>query len=284
MSYAGYRKALKALLPERVVIFVRATEHSILQFKRSFRNARLAFRPHEMFYHLRVGDFGGFVVAYRQGTIDEDEINQGFENDNILSLFKPENNKENPPHYNPAPDHVILDVGAHIGTFSLLAASKVPKGMVYAVEPSRETYDYLRINVHLNKFDNIRTSRLALSNTKGLVFLHHDDGNWGHTITSPVSTRGEEVSSDTLAGYMADNGIAAIDFIKFNCEGAEFPIILGTPLNVLKKIKAMLIMYHLDLVQGYTLGGLVHYLKEGGFSVEVLNQLGPRGWIVVHRD
>ena len=194
MRYAGCRQALKTFLPEKAVMLVKATEHSILQFKRSVRNARQAFRPHEMFYRLRVDDFSGFVVAHRQGTVDEDVISVSFENDNILSEL---------PEYKPAPDHVILDVGAHIGTFSLLAASKVPQGMVYAVEPSKETYDYLRINVHLNKFNNIRTSCLALSNTKGSVFLHHDDGSWGHSIMSPLSKRGEEVLCDTLAGYMA---------------------------------------------------------------------------------
>lgn len=256
-------------------MLVKATEHSILQFKRSIRNAREAFRPHEMFYRLRVDDFGGFVVAYRQGTVDEDIISVSFENDNILCEL---------PEYRPAPNHVIMDVGAHIGTFSLLAASKVPQGMVYAVEASKETYDYLRINVHLNKFENIRTNHLALSNTKGSAFLHHDDGSWGHSIMSPLSTRGEKVLTDTLAGYIDHNGIREIDFVKFNCEGAEFPIILSTPIGVLRKVKVMLVMYHLDLARGYTLSGLLDHLKEATFNIEVRNQLGPRGWVVAHRS
>jgi hypothetical protein len=41
-------------------------------------------------------------------------------------------------------------------------------------------------------------------------------------------------------------------------------------------------MTHLELVRDYTLDVLLDHLKEAAFCVELRNQLGSRGWIVVH--
>jgi hypothetical protein len=73
------------------------------------------------------GSFGGFEVAYRSRTTDEDVIAHSFDHDIFFTGV---------PEYRPAEDHTIIDVGAHIGIFSLLAASKVPRGKVYAIEAS----------------------------------------------------------------------------------------------------------------------------------------------------
>jgi FkbM family methyltransferase len=278
------RTVLKQILPERTRKFLRAVQRDVARLKLSARNAKRAFRPYETCYRLNIGNFGDFVVAYREGTADEPVIDQSFKNDIYFAEMA----------YRPRDDDVLVDVGAHIGTFSLLAASKVPSGLVYAIEPSRESYNYLRLNVELNHAKNIKPICLALAGEKGEAFLHHDDGNWGHSIMrrfsvlssvgNRVSLGGEKVPSDTLAGFMRGHGITGLDFIKFNCEGAEFPIILHTPSEILGRIRNMLVLYHLDLAPGYSLDGLVGHLHASGFRTEFRYRTDARGWIIATRD
>jgi FkbM family methyltransferase len=239
------------------------------------RNALRSFRPDELGYLLSIGKFGGFEIAYRSGTADEEQIHQNsFENDIFFA---------NTPEYQPEPNHVIIDIGAHIGTFALLAASKVPYGKVYAIEPSRETFNYLRINIALNHLQNVEPSHLALSNVKAKVFLYHGKRNWSHSIMKGLSGHGEEVQANTLANYIAEKGIERCDFLKFNCEGAEFPILLNTPPEVLNRIKMILIFYHCDLAEKYDLETLLRYLHKNGFSTKIRNQEDYRGCIVAER-
>ena len=137
---------------------------------RSLRNAWASFRPDEIGYTLSIGRFGDFNVAFRRGTADDAVIRESFDDDIFFSGV---------PQYQPRETDVILDIGAHIGTFSLLAASKAPKGTVHAIEASQETFNYLRINCALNPSLLIVPHHLALSDHDGEVTLHHDRGNWG---------------------------------------------------------------------------------------------------------
>jgi FkbM family methyltransferase len=245
-----------------------------LYLKKRFRNAAASFHPGETNYKMAVGNFGGFTVAYRQGTADQQVIAHSFDNDIFLSDV---------PQYRPKATDTIIDIGAHIGTFSLLAASKSPKGKVHAIEASQETYNYLRVNAALNPKLNIVPHRLALTDHDGEVMLHHDRGNWGHSIMKELSPRGEIVSAMSLASFTSVNKIGKIAFIKFNCEGAEFPILMKAPDETLCNVGLMLVLYHLDLAQNYSLTALINRLNAVGFKTTVIEKRSTRGWIIAER-
>jgi FkbM family methyltransferase len=245
-----------------------------LYLKKRFRNAAASFHPGETNYKMAIGDFGGFTVAYRNGTADQQVIAHSFDND----IFLPD-----VPQYKPKPSDTILDIGAHIGTFSLLAASKSPKGTVHAIEASQETYNYLRVNAALNPQLHVVPHRLALTDHDGEVTLHHDRGNWGHSIMKELSPRGEKVPAMCLASFVSANKIKKIAFIKFNCEGAEFPILTKAPDEILRDVRVMLILYHLDLAPDYNLPSLLDRLSAVGFKNTVLEKRSTRGWIIAER-
>ena len=50
---------------------------------------------------------------------------------------------------------VIVDIGAHIGSFSIFAATKFRDTIVYAYEPAPENFKLLKENIKLNKLNNI---------------------------------------------------------------------------------------------------------------------------------
>lgn len=103
---------------------------------------------------LAIGSFGGFEIAYRTGTVDQRVIKHSFDNDTIFTGV---------PEYQPSDNHVIIDIGAHIGTFSILASSKLKRGKVYAIEASQDSFNLLKINVALNQCNNVSIDLLQKS-------------------------------------------------------------------------------------------------------------------------
>jgi FkbM family methyltransferase len=178
---------------------------------------------------------------------------------------------------------VVLDIGAHIGTFSLLAAEKASRGRVFAIEASRETFELLRLNIALSGHRNIVAEHLAMADRDGVIELHHDpDGNYGHSITHNARGTSESVPATTLTRYLNQNGLHDVSLVKFNCEGAEFPILLSTPAAVLQRIEKMIVLYHCDLVDAQAVT-LIQHLRDSRFDTRVLNETASRGWIIATR-
>jgi FkbM family methyltransferase len=212
-------------------------------------------------------------IAYRPGTIDERVIATDLA---TVDLDRADRRVR--------PDDVVLDVGAHIGTFALRIGKRVPDGRVFAIEASRDSYELLVRNVALNNMARISTDRFAMSDRAGSIRLHHDHENWGHTIMKPVTARGEAVPTVTLGQYLDDRGIERCNLAKLNCEGAEFPILMAASDADLRRIERLVVFYHLDLVdERFSLDALEQRLAASGFETEVSSPLPLRGHIVARR-
>lgn len=223
---------------------------------------------------INIKQFGEFEMVYRKDTADEATLNHSFDND----IFFP-----GVPNYKPNPNHIIIDIGSHIGTFSILAASKVKKGKVYSIEACEDSYNLLRINKALNNCSNIETFHLALSDREGTTKLYYDKGNWGNSTVKRFSDKGEQVQTKTLSNFFKENNIKRCDFMKLNCEGAEFPILLTTLREDLQKINTLLILYHCDLWTRSSEKDLISHLERNGFKCTITNQKPKRGWIIAQR-
>ena len=86
----------------------------------------------------------------------------------------------------------------------------------------------------------------------------------------------------SLASFLDAHKIASCDLMKLNCEGAEFPILLATPPEVLRRFGVILTLYHADLYPSSSLEALVAHFRDNGFGVDVRNfeEGVPRGWLV----
>ncbi len=124
---------------------------------------------------------------------------------------------------------VVVDLGANIGYFTLLAARLVgKKGKVYAFEPEPINYSLLLKNIELNGYDNIVAVQKAVSNVTGKVRLFLDKKDTGaHTIYQPGDKREFiEVESVTLDEFFKDKK-HPINVIKMDVEGAEIAAFSG---------------------------------------------------------
>jgi len=131
----------------------------------------------------------------------------------------------------------VLDIGAHIGTFSVKAARKFSDARIYAFEPMDENYDLLLDNV---KDLNVIPIRMAVhgENPPIEIVEKYPDGNTGGTIL--LYGEGKEVVP-SISIWEVMEEIEFVDILKIDCEGGEFEILQFLDLE---KVGCLLVEFH----------------------------------------
>jgi FkbM family methyltransferase len=127
----------------------------------------------------------------------------------------------------------IIDIGANCGWYSLALAKHCPGAQVYAFEPIPRTYEILQRNITRNKFNNIFSYKIALSNTEGILnFLYTPQCSGATSLAmagQPVALEHlQEIPcpSTTLDNFCTENKLSP-QLIKCDVEGAELMVIEG---------------------------------------------------------
>jgi FkbM family methyltransferase len=167
------------------------------------------------------------------------------------------------------PDDVVIDIGAHIGAFSVWAARQATSGQVYAFEPNNENHSLLEENKTLNGLTNLQTFNLAVSDHDGEATLFNSGhSSVSHSFFETDAQNKTTVRTISLADILRVNQIDKVNYLKIDAEGAEYLIILSTPPIVLRQIDKIFIEYHDYLDHGYNYRELETYLINNGFQVE----------------
>jgi len=132
---------------------------------------------------------------------------------------------------------VVIDIGAHIGFFSLLAAYANPRAKIYAFEPLQRVYERLERNVELNGLTNVQCVRAALGKIEGESQFYFPDEQTpvSSSLRSDMllATLGEnvvrhvKVSVLTLDGYASREQIGEVGLIKMDTERTEHDVLAG---------------------------------------------------------
>ena len=135
------------------------------------------------------------------------------------------------------PGAVLLDVGAHIGYFSLKGAAKVgPKGRVVSFEPNPETLVQLRSNVAASQVEStVTVEPIAASDRDQQLTLYATRGvNTGASSLSKENAgafdeapKGYPVRARPIDDVVAELGLTRVDAIKIDVEGAEVSVLRG---------------------------------------------------------
>jgi FkbM family methyltransferase len=163
------------------------------------------------------------------------------------------------------PGAVVVDIGANVGYFSLLAAVLAGKtGRVFAIEPSPRNADYIRRHVRLNKFSTVTVIEAAISDRSGEAFF-----DLGASIaTGHLSESGQiRVDLVTLDSLLAEETLLPPDFIKIDVEGAEFAVLQGAK-DVLSQHQPVLFM---DTHAREAHQPTVAFLEDLGYTFEILD-------------
>lgn len=163
---------------------------------------------------------------------------------------------------------VVLDVGAHVGYFTLVAAKLVgEEGKVFAFEPEPYNFDLLVRNIKLNGYHSVIPTQKAIADKNGRATLFLDKTRFGHHSLSrgnviDCSGNSVEVDVQTLDDFLKDFG-DRVDFAKIDVQGAESAVIQG----MAKTIESN---KNLKIVVEFTLLGLRCF---GSSPEEFLNRL-----------
>jgi FkbM family methyltransferase len=127
-------------------------------------------------------------------------------------------------------DDICFDVGANLGYYTVLMAKAVPQGRVYAFEPDPFSRALLRLNVHLNRLENVVVNSVALGERPGTSsFFRCTDSafnSFRDTARRAVSSV-IEVSVTTVDDFVTANALSRVDFVKVDVEGAECLVLAG---------------------------------------------------------
>lgn len=130
-----------------------------------------------------------------------------------------------------APGDVVIDIGAHVGVFTLKAAKAVgEKGQVVAIEPEPGNVALLRQNIARNGTENVIVIDKAVSSYKGEAKLNLSDLSSCTSLVQPLlysSGNCIEVETDSLDNIVSELGLSRVDFIKIDAEGSEPEILKG---------------------------------------------------------
>ena len=160
------------------------------------------------------------------------------------------------------PGSVVLDVGANIGAFTLLAAKR--GAQVFAVEADPTNAELLGKHVVMNRFgDRVKILEMAATDKRCSLTIYRNPKNIGNSnIFSgqcPVSVEGATLDSLNLP---------PIDVCKMDIEGAEFPALLGMT-ETLRRSPGMKLLIEY-FAERQVSGELLAFLRDHFRRIEVV--------------
>jgi FkbM family methyltransferase len=176
---------------------------------------------------------------------------------------------------------VVLDIGAHIGLFSCIAAKVVGNnGKVMAFEPTPKTNALLQQTIHINKLTGLVEPRSeAVGDKTGTAVFFASDtvGDNSNSLVSYLEDRtlnGISVPVTTIDIFVKEKGLNRVDFIKLDVEGAEYDAIRGA-VETFKKFRPHCILaIHPEpiIAKGDTLENIYDFVVNAGYKVTLDEQ------------
>jgi len=271
------RKALKCFLyfknPITVIKFL---------WGRFAKGKKIKIQPknEKSFFVARAGDFwmiekiinGGTINTYYdkeggEGYILEDGIffRQGTSDTTVYKEIFIDNCYEK-SLANIKENSVVIDIGAHIGIFSMYCSPKCKQVFSYEAHP--ENFSLAQKNIKNKNINNIKIENLAVwskSNEKIFISDSEETRTGEHTINKE---KGFEVETISLEDIFLKNNIQRCDLLKIDVEGAEYAILFSAPDIIFEKIESISMEYHPDVNKDKRKDDLVRLFENKGYQTE----------------
>jgi len=174
---------------------------------------------------------------------------------------------------------IVLDIGANIGYYTLIAAKLVgPGGKVYAFEPDPDNFTLLKKNVEANGYDNVVLVNSAVSDKNQTARLFINKTNKGdHRLYDSKDGR-HSISVQTIR---MDDFFKKLDkkihFIKMDIQGSEARALNGM-MGLIRK------NHSLRLVTEFSPGSLKLNGQNPRKYLETLKNLGFKLREIAEKD
>ncbi len=187
-------------------------------------------------------------------------------------------------HFNTKQGDIVVDVGAHMGKYTIIASKRVgANGKVIAIEAHPGNYEMLNHNIKLNGLTNVIPLNYAVYSKESKIKLYMPDEESGYTmhhsvmfnyLSSKYPLQGKdnekfiEVNANTLDNLLQKNGISQVNWIKIDVEGAEFEVLKGSAniLSTSKDISLLIEIHNPGDTNHYK--QIIDFLKPYNFKIE----------------
>jgi len=175
------------------------------------------------------------------------------------------------------PGDTFLDVGAHVGYFTVPAAKAVgPSGRVIAIEASPASVRLLRANAELNGFSWITVFDVAASDHDGpeLLFRSPKSPMWNRLVRFPVRDGMDtiSVSAKTIDSMVAECGWPPIVGMKIDVEGAELDVLRGSTSCLDRNPHAFVIVEMEGRMRLESSLAVLHLLEDQGYRFRLFRR------------
>jgi FkbM family methyltransferase len=168
-----------------------------------------------------------------------------------------------------ARDGIVVDIGAHIGLFSVFAARILQAKRIISVEPDPANFELLSKNISANHLENATLVKAAIAGESGERRIYINPSNTGgHSFYAQGASR-RQVGAISLTELFKSSGISECSLLKMDCEGAEMEVFESAPDKLIRSISAISLEYHLDAYFPERLEKFRERISNLGFSLEV---------------
>lgn len=171
---------------------------------------------------------------------------------------------------------VAVDVGAHIGYYTLLASSLVGEsGKVFAFEPESENFSALLGNIVLNGFQNIKPFQQAVFSRSGKKCLYLGIHSGMHSLFKVKDTTAKSVMVDMVS---LDDVFkkTIVDLIKVDTQGAELDVLVGMQ-EIIKRNNDLKLIIEFQEYKGVYLRRLWNKLIDSRFDyIYIIDESGGK--------
>ena len=164
---------------------------------------------------------------------------------------------------------VIIDIGGHIGLFSLYASLKNPNGKIISIEPHPQNFLLLKENMQNNNFLKTKIVNKAIINSNKDIELFIDSQDDSAHSIHGTGNNSIQIKGTTLKDIMQDNQISNCNMLKMDCEGSEFEIIESLSDEEVLQIEKICLEYHIKDNDSLNLDNLRNRLKKIGYNVNI---------------
>ncbi len=173
----------------------------------------------------------------------------------------------------------IIDIGAHVGMFSIYCAVLNPTMQIFAYEPDEANFAAMKENLKLNNVKNVTMKNVAVGGEMGQRVLYmskdsHNHSLLGAEVAGDQSVPGRDFSGEeklvsvvTLEKIIQQNRLASVSLVKMDCEGAEFEILEGMDADSFAIVENFYVECHRYTYEMNPVR-LEGIFKKNGFKVE----------------
>lgn len=161
----------------------------------------------------------------------------------------------------------ILDVGAHVGLFTLYCLAINPTVKIIAMEPEPKNFARLTGTLALNTITSVRATPLALAAKNGHARLLLASDSHNHRLGHKDDLgEGIDVKTASLSGLQKQEKIGQIDLVKMDIEGGEYDVLESWSPADFASVRHIILEYHEGKKDGRKI--LEKLLRENGFGVQ----------------